>query len=193
MTKLTSASRSATSGSGDYVESVATAGMSPVALAAAPSPLPVTASLGGRGLFGVELFVTGDMVWFSEVSPRPHDTGLVAGVAALLGIRTARRAVLGLPATIPHCASRVPLAVIYGGMGSAHQFTGWKCWRLRRPGLFGTPESLRQTSHGVAVANGGRPISRGNASWRRARSSSSGLARAAPSIPRTPGALPAYI
>ena len=63
---------------GDYVESWQPQPMSPLALKRAREIAGrVTAALGGLGLFGVELFVKGDEVWFSEVSPRPHDTGLV--------------------------------------------------------------------------------------------------------------------
>ena len=63
---------------GDYVESWQPQSMSETALEKAQSiAKAVTENLGGRGIFGVELFVKGDQVWFSEVSPRPHDTGLV--------------------------------------------------------------------------------------------------------------------
>ena len=63
---------------GDYVESWQPQPMSTAALASAHDIAGrVTAKLGGRGIFGVELFVKGDRVWFSEVSPRPHDTGMV--------------------------------------------------------------------------------------------------------------------
>ena len=63
---------------GDYVESWQPQPMSPLALERSRSIAErVTTALGGRGIFGVELFVRGDAVWFSEVSPRPHDTGLV--------------------------------------------------------------------------------------------------------------------
>ena len=64
---------------GDYRESWQPHPMSPLALARSKDiARKVTDALGGRGLFGVELFIRGDDVWFSEVSPRPHDTGMVS-------------------------------------------------------------------------------------------------------------------
>ena len=77
----------------------------------------VTGNLGGRGIFGVELFVKGDMVWFSEVSPRPHDTGLVTLRSQVLSeFEMHARAVLGLP-VVTTMASPGASAVIYGGTG----------------------------------------------------------------------------
>ena len=76
----------------------------------------VTTALGGRGLFGVELFVRGDDVWFSEVSPRPHDTGLVTlATQRFSEFELHARAILGLPVDT---SLRAPgaSAVIYGGL-----------------------------------------------------------------------------
>ena len=84
---------------GDYRESWTPQPMSPVALARAQQiAKAVTDDLGGWGLFGVELFVKGDEVWFSEVSPRPHDTGLVTLISQELSeFALHARAILGLP------------------------------------------------------------------------------------------------
>ena len=73
--------------------------MSPAALERAREiALAVTAELGGLGIFGVELFVAGDQVWFSEVSPRPHDTGMVTMISQDLSeFDLHARAILGLP------------------------------------------------------------------------------------------------
>jgi phosphoribosylglycinamide formyltransferase 2 len=84
---------------GDYRESWTPQPMSPLALQRAQAiAKTVTDDLGGRGLFGVELFVKGDDVWFSEVSPRPHDTGLVTLISQELSeFALHARAILGLP------------------------------------------------------------------------------------------------
>src|ERR1700751_4980162 len=91
--------------------------MSDVALAKARHIAgKVTAELGGRGLFGVELFVKGDQVWFSEVSPRPHDTGMVTMCSqAQSEFELHARAILGLPVDTRLVASGAS-AVIYGGV-----------------------------------------------------------------------------
>ena len=90
---------------GDYVESWQPQPMSDVALAKARDIAgKVTAELGGRGIFGVELFVKGDHVWFSEVSPRPHDTGMVTMCTqAQSEFELHARAILGLPVDV-RCA-----------------------------------------------------------------------------------------
>ncbi len=118
----------------------------------------VTGNLGGRGIFGVELFVKGDMVWFSEVSPRPHDTGLVTLCSQRFSeFELHARAILGLPVDT---ALREPgaSAVIYGGMeeqgiafDGIEQALAVPRSDLR---LFGKPESFTKRRMGVAVANG---------------------------------------
>ncbi len=149
---------------GDYVESWQPQAMSPAAVAKAQDiARKVTAALGGPetglGLFGVELFVKGDEVWFSEVSPRPHDTGLVTLVSQHLSeFALHARAILGLPVDV---AQREPgaSAVIYGGMDAkAIAFEGVE-EALAVPGsdlrLFGKPESFERRRMGVALARGG--------------------------------------
>jgi len=103
--------------SGDYVESWQPHPMSPAALQKSRDiARAVTENLGGRGLFGVELFVKGDQVWFSEVSPRPHDTGMVTMITQWQNeFELHARAILGLPV---NTALKSPgaSAVIYGGV-----------------------------------------------------------------------------
>jgi len=142
---------------GDYVESWQPQVMSEVArkksrdMAAA-----VTGALGGLGIFGVELFVKGDDVWFSEVSPRPHDTGLVTLVSQQLSeFALHARAILGLPVNV-EMASPGASAVIYGGMeAGALTFDGVD-EALKIPGselrLFGKPQSFVKRRMGVALA-----------------------------------------
>ena len=142
---------------GDYVESWQPQPMSAAALAKARDMAgAVTGALGGLGIFGVELFVAGDAVWFSEVSPRPHDTGLVTLVSQRLSeFALHARAILGLPvdtALISPGAS----AVIYGGVDArAMRFEG-VAEALGVPGsdlrLFGKPESFVKRRMGVALA-----------------------------------------
>ena len=145
--------------SGDYVESWQPQPMSPAALKKSQEiAAAVTGNLGGRGLFGVELFIKGDQVWFSEVSPRPHDTGLVTLCSQRFSeFELHARAILGLPVDT---ALREPgaSAVIYGGMEETGiAFTGIE-HALAVPRsdlrLFGKPESFTKRRMGVAVANG---------------------------------------
>jgi phosphoribosylglycinamide formyltransferase 2 len=142
---------------GDYVESWQPMAMSDVALQRSREiAAAVTSNLGGRGLFGVELFVKGDQVWFSEVSPRPHDTGLVTlATQRLSEFELHARAILGLPVDTE---LRRPgaSAVIYGGMdASGIAFDGIDA-ALAVPEsdlrLFGKPESFLKRRMGVAVA-----------------------------------------
>lgn len=141
---------------GDYQESWQPQPMSAKAEAERIA-LAVTGSLGGRGLFGVELFVKGDQVWFCEISPRPHDTGLVTLISQDLSeFALHARAILGLP--IPAIRQFGPSAsavilvegesqqVSFGNLGAA----------LAEPDtalrLFGKPEVSGQRRMGVALA-----------------------------------------
>jgi phosphoribosylglycinamide formyltransferase 2 len=144
---------------GDYVESWQPQAMSALALERARAIAGrVTEALGGVGVFGVELFVKGDEVWFSEVSPRPHDTGLVTLVTqALSEFALHARAILGLPVDV---TLREPgaSAVIYGGLEAAGiAFEGVDA-ALAVPTaelrLFGKPESYERRRMGVALARG---------------------------------------
>lgn len=142
---------------GDYVESWQPQSMSAVALARAKEiAAAVTGNLGGRGLFGVELFVRGDQVWFSEVSPRPHDTGMVTLATQRLNeFELHARAILGLPVDV---SLREPgaSAVIYGGMEAAGIAFDGVAEALAAPGtdlrLFGKPEAFARRRMGVALA-----------------------------------------
>lgn len=144
---------------GDYIESWQPQAMSAKALESARDMAgKVTGALGGLGIFGVELFVKGDEVWFSEVSPRPHDTGLVTLVSQLQSeFALHARAILGLPVNTG-MASPGASAVIYGGVDArAMSFDGVDA-ALKVPGselrLFGKPESFVKRRMGVALARG---------------------------------------
>ena len=142
---------------GDYVESWQPQAMSTAALASAQDIAKrVTDNLGGRGVFGVELFVKGDRVWFSEVSPRPHDTGMVTMCSQTQSeFDLHARAILGLPVDT---ALREPgaSAVIYGGMdASGIAYTGVaEALTVPRSDirLFGKPEAYIRRRMGVALA-----------------------------------------
>ncbi|MEI7612153.1 MAG: formate-dependent phosphoribosylglycinamide formyltransferase [Betaproteobacteria bacterium] len=144
---------------GDYVESWQPQAMSKVALEKSQAiAKAVTGNLGGRGLFGVELFVRGDQVWFSEVSPRPHDTGLVTLASQRFSeFELHARAILGLPVDV---SLRAPgaSAVIYGGLEAKGIAFEGVADALNVPGtdlrLFGKPESFIKRRMGVAVATG---------------------------------------
>jgi phosphoribosylglycinamide formyltransferase 2 len=142
---------------GDYVESWQPQLMSDTAFARARDIAGrVTQALGGRGIFGVELFVRGDEVWFSEVSPRPHDTGLVTLASQRLSqFELHARAILGLPVDVD-LSSPAASAVIYGQLEAVGiGYTGVD-EALRIPGtdirLFGKPESHARRRMGVALA-----------------------------------------
>ena len=145
---------------GDYVESWQPQPMSPLALERAKAiAQAVTDNLGGQGVFGVELFVQGDQVWFSEVSPRPHDTGLVTLCTQHQSeFELHARAILGLPVDT---SLRNPgaSAVIYGGVEAAGIVFDGVEEALRVPGtdlrLFGKPESFVKRRMGVALARAG--------------------------------------
>ena len=143
--------------SGDYVESWQPQPMTPAALQESKRIAnKVTTALGGCGIFGVELFVKGDKVWFSEVSPRPHDTGLVTLASQFQSeFELHARAILGLPVnTARH--STAASAVIYAGVdGRNLSFSGLDLaladgnTDLR---LFGKPEGFKRRRMGVATA-----------------------------------------
>jgi phosphoribosylglycinamide formyltransferase 2 len=145
---------------GDYVESWQPHPMSPVALQRAQDiARAVTNDLGGQGVFGVELFVKGEQVWFSEVSPRPHDTGMVTMITQWQNeFELHARALLGLPV---NTALKSPgaSAVIYGGVDAegivfdgVGQALGVPQTELR---LFGKPASYVKRRMGVALAHDG--------------------------------------
>ena len=144
---------------GDYVESWQPQAMSPAALASAQDiGSKVTEALGGLGVFGVELFVKGDQVWFSEVSPRPHDTGLVTlATQTMSEFALHARAILGLPVDIGQREIGAS-AVIYGGMDATGIAYEGVAEALSVPTadlrLFGKPEAFERRRMGVALARG---------------------------------------
>lgn len=145
---------------GDYRESWQPQPMSAAALREAEHIAEaITSALGGHGLFGVELFVKGDQVWFSEVSPRPHDTGLVTLISQDLSEFALHvRAILGLP--IPNIRSRGPAAscaLLVEGESGDVRFGNLDA-ALAEPDtqlrLFGKPEVQGSRRLGVALALG---------------------------------------
>jgi phosphoribosylglycinamide formyltransferase 2 len=143
--------------SGDYVESWQPHPMTPAALAESRRiAKAVTDDLGGQGLYGVELFVKGDKVWFSEVSPRPHDTGMVTMITQWQNeFELHARAILGLPVST-ELRSPGASAVIYGGVEATGIVFDGVDEALRVPQtelrLFGKPESFSKRRMGVALA-----------------------------------------
>ena len=151
--------------SGDYVESWQPCRMSPLALKRSQAiAKAITDDLGrglngepaGLGLFGVELFIKGDEVWFSEVSPRPHDTGLVTLCTQVQSeFELHARAILGLPVDT-RLRSPGASAVIYGGVDAQDVVFEGVAEALAEPGtdirLFGKPESFVKRRMGVALA-----------------------------------------
>jgi len=143
---------------GDYRESWQPHPMSDAALAESQRiAAAITGELGGRGIFGVELFVKGDRVWFSEVSPRPHDTGMVTLISQDLSQFALHvRAILGLPvpAIVQHGAS-ASAAILLEGSGQ-HVIFGALDDALREPNtqlrLFGKPAVQGRRRMGVALA-----------------------------------------
>ncbi|HEX5687791.1 MAG TPA: formate-dependent phosphoribosylglycinamide formyltransferase [Ideonella sp.] len=144
--------------SGDYVESWQPQPMSPKALERAQQiAAAVTGNLGGQGLFGVELFVKGDEVWFSEVSPRPHDTGMVTMATQWQNeFELHARAILGLPVDM-RLKSPGASAVIYGGVDAKAVVFDDVAEALAVPNsdlrLFGKPESFVKRRMGVALVH----------------------------------------
>ena len=144
---------------GDYVESWQPQAMSEIAQQKSQEiAKAVTSNLGGRGLFGVELFIKGDDVWFSEVSPRPHDTGMVTMATQYQNeFELHARAILGLPVST---ALREPgaSAVIYGGMDEKGiAFEGIeKALSVPQTDirLFGKPEAFIKRRMGITLAYG---------------------------------------
>jgi phosphoribosylglycinamide formyltransferase 2 len=143
---------------GDYVESWQPQPMSQAALQAAQDmALKVTDDIGGLGVFGVELFVRGDTVWFSEVSPRPHDTGLVTlATQDQSEFALHARAILGLPVDTELNRPGAS-AVIYGGMDAEGVAFENVADALAEAGtqlrLFGKPVSYEKRRMGVAIAH----------------------------------------
>ena len=142
---------------GDYVESWQPQPMSTAALDEAKRIAnKVTVALGGCGIFGVELFVKGDQVWFSEVSPRPHDTGLVTLASQYQSeFELHARAILGLPVNTQR-HSVAASAVIYAGVDDTNlSFSGLNL-AVQNPNvdlrLFGKPEGFKRRRMGVATA-----------------------------------------
>lgn len=144
---------------GDYVESWQPQPMSAAALAKAQDiAAKITGNLGGRGLFGVELFVRGDEVYFSEVSPRPHDTGMATMATQFQNeFELHARAILGLPVDAS-LHSTGASAVIYGGMEAEGIAFEGLAQALQVPEsdirLFGKPVSFERRRMGVALARG---------------------------------------
>jgi phosphoribosylglycinamide formyltransferase 2 len=143
---------------GDYQESWQPQAMSPKALAESERiARAVTEALGGRGLFGVELFIKGDQVWFSEVSPRPHDTGLVTLISQDLSeFALHARAILGLPIpAIRQFGSSASAVILVEGESQSVRFGNLNA-ALAQPDtalrLFGKPEVSGQRRMGVALA-----------------------------------------
>jgi phosphoribosylglycinamide formyltransferase 2 len=142
---------------GDYIESWQPHPMAPTALDKARTiAKAVTDNLGGLGVFGVELFVKGDMVWFSEVSPRPHDTGMVTMASqGQSEFELHAKAILGLPVDTT-LKTPAASAVIYGGHDAKGIAFDGVADALSVSGidirLFGKPESFARRRMGVALA-----------------------------------------
>lgn len=145
---------------GDYKESWQPQAMTPKALADAQHiAKEVVLALGGRGLFGVEFFIKGDTVYFSELSPRPHDTGMVTLISQNLSEFALHvRAILGLP--IPNIVQYAPAAssvIMVEGVSKQVSFAGLEA-ALAEPDtqlrLFGKPEVNGERRMGVCLALG---------------------------------------
>ena len=143
---------------GDYRESWQPQQMSNQALNLAKEiATKITEALGGRGLFGVELFVKGDQVWFSEVSPRPHDTGLVTLISQNLSeFALHARAILGLPIpNIEQYGAAASAVILVNGSSKQVTFANLEK-ALQEPHtdirLFGKPEVEGVRRMGVALA-----------------------------------------
>ncbi|MCX9106930.1 formate-dependent phosphoribosylglycinamide formyltransferase [Aeromonas veronii] len=146
---------------GDYRESWQPQVMSELALARSKEvAAKVVEALGGYGLFGVELFIRGDEVWFSEVSPRPHDTGMVTLISQDLSEFALHvRAILGLPVgTITQYGPSASAVVLREGHSQNIRYQGIGEALALVPGaqlrLFGKPEIAGRRRLGVALARG---------------------------------------
>lgn len=146
---------------GDYRESWQPQVMSELALARSKEvAAKVVEALGGYGLFGVELFIKGDEVWFSEVSPRPHDTGMVTLISQDLSEFALHvRAILGLPVgTITQYGPSASAVVLREGHSQNIRYQGIGEALALVPGaqlrLFGKPEIAGRRRLGVALARG---------------------------------------
>ncbi len=143
---------------GDYRESWQPQAMSPAALAMAQQyASQITEALGGQGIFGVELFVKGDQVWFSEVSPRPHDTGMVTLISQNLSeFALHARAILGLPIPVIRQYAPAASAVLLVAGNSQQMLYSGLAQALTEPDtelrLFGKPAVQGERRLGVALA-----------------------------------------
>ncbi len=143
---------------GDYRESWQPQIMSDASLALAQDiAFKVTQEIGGLGLFGVELFIQGDQVWFSEVSPRPHDTGMVTMVTQKQNeFELHARAILGLPVSTSLQQAGASAVILGGVDASGVSYEGLEL-ALTVPDsevrLFGKPEAFTQRRMGVALAS----------------------------------------
>jgi len=144
--------------SGDYIESFQPQPMSEAALEKAKKiAKTITDSLGGLGIFGVELFIKKDEVWFSEVSPRPHDTGMVTMASQKQSeFELHAKAILGLPVDTS-LSNPSASKVIYGDHDADHVYFEGVDQALQIPGvdvrLFGKPKSFKKRRMGVILAS----------------------------------------
>ncbi len=153
---------------GDYQYSWQPQPMKPEFLQAAQAMADkVTADLGGAGIFGVEFFVTKDEVIFSELSPRPHDTGMVTLISQNLSeFDLHARAVLGLPIPLIEAVEGASAVVLAEGAGNNPTFTGVEA-ALSEPGvdvrIFGKPTTRPYRRMAVALAKGPDALTRARA------------------------------
>lgn len=153
---------------GDYQYSWQPQPMKPEFLQAAQAMADkVTADLGGAGIFGVEFFVTKDEVIFSELSPRPHDTGMVTLISQNLSeFDLHARAVLGLPIPLIEAVEGASAVVLAEGAGNKPTFTGVEA-ALSEPGvdvrIFGKPTTRPYRRMAVALAKGPDALARARA------------------------------
>jgi len=153
---------------GDYQYSWQPQGMSPEHLKAAQEMAEkVTADLGGAGLFGVEFFVTATEVIFSELSPRPHDTGMVTLISQNLSeFDLHARAVLGLPIPAIECVEGASAVVLADKEGTQPTYSG-VADALSKPGvdvrIFGKPTTRPYRRMAVALAKGSQSLERARA------------------------------